>query len=112
MCVGILCDPAIPADQAQLRASSAGSSGHGAEKPQSMMYLLGLGNLNERLGNYGKAEEMYRTAIKVNDREGIASNNLAWLIVLKGERGSEALELINNAIRAKGAYRSISTPAA
>ena len=68
-----------------------------------MMYLLGLGNLNERLGDYRKAEEMYRTALKGNDREGIAANNLAWLIVLQGQRGSEALELINNAIRAKGA---------
>ena len=42
------------------------------EKPQSMLYLLGLGNLNERLGNYDKAEELYRTAIKLNDRDGIA----------------------------------------
>ncbi len=55
-----------------------------------MIYLLGMGNLNERLGEYRKAEEMYRTAIKANDREGIASNNLAWLIVLQrpaGQRG-------------------------
>ena len=102
-CVGILSDPATPPDPVQLKRVIGWIERARLEKPQSMMYLLGLGNLNERLGDYRKAEEMYRTAINTNDREGIASNNLAWLIVLlKRERGNDALDLINKAIRDKG----------
>ena len=102
-CAAILSDPATPPDRIQLQRVIGWIERARLEKPQSMTYLLCLGNLNERLGDYRKAEEMYRTAIKVNDREGFASNNLAWLIVLQGGQGSEALTLINSAIRAKEA---------
>ena len=104
-CVEVLCDQDIPADKEQISRVIVWFERARAEKPQSMMYLVGLGNLDERLGDYGKAEKLYRTAINSNDREwkGIASNNLAWLIVLKNGRGSdEAIDLINNAIRLLG----------
>ena len=102
-CAGILSESTSPPDLVQLRRVIGWIERARREKPQLMTYLLCLGNLNERLGEYRKAEEMYRTAINVNDPEGIASNNLAWLIVLlKRERGTDALDLINRAIRAKG----------
>jgi Tfp pilus assembly protein PilF len=72
------------------------------QDPQNTRLLVALGNLYERLQDYRKAEELYRTAIKQNDREIVASNNLAWLIALQGGPGKEALELINKAIQFGG----------
>lgn len=103
LCVAILCgDPAAPVDEAQARRVVGWFERAAAENPQSMAYLVGLGNLYERLGDYPRAEDAYRKAVKVNDRDGIASNNLAWLIVLREHNGEEALDLINKAIRARG----------
>jgi cellulose synthase operon protein C len=104
----LLGDPAIPFDKDQARRVVAWIEKGLAEKPRNLLYLLALGNIHERLGEYPRAEELYRAALKVNDTNGIAANNLAWLIALQGgkpEQSSalrEALELINNAIRVEG----------
>jgi tetratricopeptide (TPR) repeat protein len=107
LCVQMLCDPMAPidpADAAQIGRVIGWIQKASDENPRSMAYLVGLGNLFERLGDYARAEEAYRSAIKINDRDGIASNNLAWLLALQGSgKANEALELINNAIRAKPA---------
>ena len=96
-------NPQAPLDEVQARRVLAWLDAGLVEKPQSLLYLLGLGNLHERLGDYPGAMQFYRTAIKLNDRDGFACNNLAWLIVLlKAGKGTEALDLINNAIRLKG----------
>ena len=102
----ILADPDATLDKEQARRVTSWLERGLKENPQSILYLLGLGNLNERMENYDKAMDLYRTAI-ANDRDGIAANNLAWLIALKGGRGSEALDLINKAIRAQGAGAGI-----
>jgi predicted Zn-dependent protease len=74
-----------------------------AQQPLKDRRALGLGNLYERLGQDGKAMEYYRALIaNRGDREGVASNNLAWLMGLNGERLKDALDLINNAIQIKG----------
>jgi tetratricopeptide (TPR) repeat protein len=74
-----------------------------AQQPLKDRRELGLGNLYERLGQDGKAKESYRAIIaNRRDREGVASNNLAWLMALSGERLRDALDLINNAIQLKG----------
>ncbi len=104
----ILGDPSIAFDKAQARRVVGWIEKGLAEKPRSLLYLLALGNISERLGEYPRAAELYRAALKVNDTDGIAANNLAWLIALQGggpdqsSALSEALELINNAIRVKG----------
>ena len=60
------------------------------------------------MGEYSRAEELYRAAVKLNDHDGIAANNLAWLITLQHSKEkparelTEALDLINNAIRTRG----------
>ena len=82
----MLCNPATPVDAAQIRRVVGWFEKAGAENPRPLSYLVGLGNLYERLGDYPRAEDVYRKAIRINDRDGIASNNLAWLIVLRGGR--------------------------
>ena len=71
--------------------------------PQVAFYRIGMGNLYERLGEDTKAEEQYRAIVNNNDREGIASNNLAWLMALRHEgKSNDALDLINRAINLRG----------
>jgi cellulose synthase operon protein C len=102
--VQIICDPSTSAEAAQINRVVGWLEQARAQNPQSIVLLIGLANIYEWIGNYAKAEELYRVAIRINDRDGIASNNLAWLIALRGNgKGPEALELINSAIRAKGA---------
>jgi cellulose synthase operon protein C len=101
--IEIVGNPLVPLDGVQARRVLAWLEAGIADQPRSLLYLLGLGNLHERLGDYPRAMQFYRTAINLNDRDGIACNNLAWLIVLlKAGKGTEALDLINNAIRLKG----------
>jgi tetratricopeptide (TPR) repeat protein len=73
-----------------------------AQDPTATRLLVGQANLYEQLGKYPEAEELYRKIINQNDRDGIASNNLAWLIALKDGRSPEALSLIESAIKLRG----------
>jgi cellulose synthase operon protein C len=101
--IEIVGNPLVPLDEVQARRVLAWLEADLAAQPQSLLYLLGMGNLHERMGDYPGAMRFYRTAIKLNDRDGVACNNLAWLIVLlKAGKGTEALDLINLAIRLKG----------
>ncbi|MHB1556470.1 MAG: tetratricopeptide repeat protein [Isosphaeraceae bacterium] len=101
-------DPSIPLDKAQAARVVAWVEKGLSEKPRFLVYLLALGNVSERMGEYSRAEELYRAALKLNDRDGIAANNLAWLITLQHSKDrsaselTEALDLINNAIRTRG----------
>src|SRR5262249_11572863 len=72
------------------------------QDPKATRLMVGLANLSERLGDYPRAEALYRKIIDLNDRDGIASNNLAWLIALKDRRSTDALGLIDGAIRRRG----------
>lgn len=100
--IQILCDPSRSLDLDQTHRVIAWFERGAAEDPRAMAYIVGLGNLYERLGDYPRAEDAYRRAIQINDSDGIASNNLAWLLALRGGRGREALALINKAINARG----------
>jgi tetratricopeptide (TPR) repeat protein len=73
-----------------------------AQDPKATRLLVGQANLYERLGDYSKAEALYRRIIDQNDRDGIAANNLAWLIALKDGKSRDALSLIDKAIELKG----------
>ncbi len=101
--VGILANPETPLDQSQTRRVIGWLDRARQQEPKEFIFPFGLGNLYERLGDYPRAKEMYRAAIKVDDRDGAASNNLAWLIALTGDKGNEAFDLIDGVIRAKGA---------
>jgi tetratricopeptide (TPR) repeat protein len=103
VCVQILYDTNVSLDASQVNRVIAWLEQARGKSPQSLTFVVGLGGLYDRLGDYPKAEEMYGRAIKINDRDGIASNNLAWLLALKGGQETEALKLIEGAIRAGGA---------
>lgn len=102
--VQVVCDSAHPLNLDQVRRVLAWYQGAtpGGEY-RSVNPVLCLGNLYERMGDYTRAEEAYRRVVQSNDAEGIASNNLAWLLALRGGRGLEALDLVNKAIRVRGA---------
>ena len=100
-------DPNIPAGPAQINRAIGWLQQVAKENPRSTQYRFGLGNLFERLGDDQKAKEQYREVINIGDREGTASNNLAWLMALKGtaRERSDALVLINKAIQSQGRSR-------
>ncbi len=95
-------DPNVPVSPAQINLAIGWLQRGMKEKPQSPLYPFGLGNLYERLEEHRKAEDQYRAAISIDDRGGTASNNLAWLIALRGGNSSDALDLINKAIQNQG----------
>ena len=96
-------DPNVPVSPAQINLAIGWLQRGMKEKPQSPLYPFGLGNLYERLEEHRKAEDQYRAAISIDDRGGTASNNLAWLMALRGGNSSDALDLINKAIQNQGA---------
>ncbi len=61
--------------------------------------LIKLGLLQERLGNMGKAEAVYRRFIELYPDSFVGYNQLAWFYASRGERLSEALELAKSADR-------------
>ena len=104
ICIGILANADTPLDTGEIQRVIGWLEQARLQWPKAFIYPLGLGNLYERLGDYPKAEERYRNAISLGDNDGVAANNLAWLLALRGGgREAEALRLIDKAIRAKGA---------
>jgi tetratricopeptide (TPR) repeat protein/Flp pilus assembly protein TadD len=97
----VLADSNIPATPARINRVVAWLEQGVRENSQSTLYRLCLGNLYELLGQDQKAKDQYRAVINIGDREGTASNNLAWLMALKGDSSerSDALVLINKAIQ-------------
>lgn len=103
MAADIVANPRYPLDVEQTNRVRLLIERARAENPRSASFLLYLGGVYDRLGQYPKAEECYRGVVHMNeDRDGVACNNLAWLLVLQGRGGSEALDLINAAVHRKG----------
>jgi tetratricopeptide (TPR) repeat protein len=72
------------------------------QKPGSSMITNGLANVREWQGNFPEAEALYRQGIDRGENDVIALNNLAWLLALRNDQGSAALDLINRAIARRG----------
>ena len=100
-----LADPNAPTTPDQLKRAVGWLEQGKRENPKSSLYRFGLGNLFERLREDQRAAEEYRAVINIDDRDGTASNNLAWLMALKGGSGnlSDALVLINKALQIRAA---------
>jgi cellulose synthase operon protein C len=72
------------------------------QNPKSTLFLIAMGNIRERQKRYADAEALYRRAIAQERGDVVPLNNLAWLMALKGEKGTTALDLINRAIAMQG----------
>jgi tetratricopeptide (TPR) repeat protein len=72
------------------------------QNPKSALFLIALGNIRERQKRYAEAEELYRLVIQQGGNDVIPLNNLAWLMALKGNKGTVPLDLINRAIALRG----------
>jgi tetratricopeptide (TPR) repeat protein len=72
-----------------------------AKNPKSVGGRTFLGIILERQQKFAEAEKQYRTVLSLDPRAPIASNNLAWMYVTRGENMDEALQL------AQAAHRSI-----
>ncbi|MGB9935416.1 MULTISPECIES: tetratricopeptide repeat protein [Thermodesulfovibrio] len=60
--------------------------------------LLFLGNLYLNQGEYNKAEDYYKKAIKKNDKLADAYNNLAWIYCIKNKNLDEAEDMVKKAL--------------
>jgi tetratricopeptide (TPR) repeat protein len=58
-----------------------------------------MGSALRRAGRDQEAIEQYKHAIKLNPKYALAYNNLAYVYALRGENLSEALDLVNTAMR-------------
>ncbi|MHB1424367.1 MAG: tetratricopeptide repeat protein [Gemmataceae bacterium] len=72
------------------------------EKDRDAELLLFLGSLQEIRGRYDEAENLYRQVLRIDSRNVIALNNLAWLLALRDDKSEEALALVNKAIETLG----------
>ena len=57
----------------------------------------GLGQAYQQLGRIDRAEESYRKALSLNDKDVASLNNLAWLLVEQRKKPDEALTLATKA---------------
>ena len=69
------------------------------QRPSSLLFI-GLGNLHEKQGRYSEAQKLYLVAAE-GDPNGIAYNNLAWLVSQKDGKFKEALDYANRAVARK-----------
>jgi len=71
------------------------------ETPRFSPAYTSLGIINEQRGDKGKALDLYRTALKYDNNNVAALNNLAFLLADNFGQESEALEFAMNAYRIK-----------
>jgi tetratricopeptide (TPR) repeat protein len=72
------------------------------KNPQSPALLLEMADLQSIRGRYDEAQKFYRQVLQKDTQNGVALNNLAWLLALKSGQADEALQLIDRAINALG----------
>lgn len=74
-----------------------------ADKPQSVILLLQLANLEDLRGRYAEVEKVYRQILAIDPQNVYALNNLAVQIaLLHPDRAAEAMKLIEYAIEVSG----------
>jgi Flp pilus assembly protein TadD len=67
--------------------------------PHSPLPLVMLGTLEESRGNSQKAKDLYQKALEVQPDQPLAANNLAYLMMMRGENLDVALSLAQAARR-------------
>jgi tetratricopeptide (TPR) repeat protein len=72
------------------------------KKPDSPTLLVARADLLDASGDYAGSEQVYRDLLARNPDNGLALNNLAWLLAIHANQGEEALKLIDRAIELYG----------
>lgn len=63
------------------------------DHPRDAMAVALVGTLEESQGNVGDAENLYRKALQIQERQPLAANNLACIMLERGENVDVALTL-------------------
>jgi tetratricopeptide (TPR) repeat protein len=69
------------------------------DHPGNAGALAILGSMEDSAGDKTKAEDYYKKALQINPNQPVAANNLAYLMLLKGENVDVALTLAQTARR-------------
>ena len=72
------------------------------QHPKSAVVLQRFAAIRNLQGRYGEVMDLYRRVLKLNDRDSVAMNNLAWFLAVYSRKTTEAMELINRAIDLEG----------
>jgi tetratricopeptide (TPR) repeat protein len=91
-----------PAKQADLLRVERKIVAAQEENPRSVNLLVYLGDLRDAEGRYDEAVAAYRKVLEIKPDNILALNNLAWLLAFQYNRSSEALKLLEEAIRVAG----------
>jgi Tfp pilus assembly protein PilF len=70
------------------------------DHPNNAIAFAVLGTLEEQVGDKQKAEDYYKKALQIQPAQPIATNNLAYLMLLNGENVDVALTLAQTARKA------------
>ncbi len=73
-----------------------------AEQPGAASVQVNRGEFLALTGDYPGAEVAYRAALKIDPRNVVALNNLAWVIGPEPDRAAEALDLVARAVAEVG----------
>jgi len=71
-----------------------------AQTPNSVEVQTKLGMSQDLKGDTGSAEASYKKALTLDPKDGVAANNLAWLLAVKEQKPKEALPWAQKAVAA------------
>lgn len=66
--------------------------------PRATDPLVKIAILREKQGRWQEAAQFYRKALDADPKLGLASNNLAWLLLQHGQNPAEVLKLANETV--------------
>jgi tetratricopeptide (TPR) repeat protein len=70
--------------------------------PNALGLIVCQADLNDLRGRYAQAEALYRHVLRRDSRNQVALNNLAWLLSLREETGTDALAFAELALQVGG----------
>jgi tetratricopeptide (TPR) repeat protein len=96
--LGPVHDPKIP----QLESAKRMLAEAHAKEPNLFVYTIFLASVLNQRTEYDDSEKLYREVLKLDAKNAVALNNLAWLLAVYRNKGQEALPLVDAAINQVG----------
>jgi len=72
------------------------------QKPKSIGLLMPLADLQDLRGRFPDAAKLYKEVLQLDPDNGLAMNNLAWLLALGNDQVGQAKDLVERAIQLYG----------